>query len=672
MQMGLFLLMSPWRPSDPHDRLGGGYGEISKATMLVERPRLLLLITEDSYFWTHRLDLARAARDAGMDVHIVTRVRDHGKRITDEGFTLVPIPFVRRGRQPFGELFAVLKLALLYRRLKPDIVHHVAMKPMLYGSWAARLAGVPSVVNAFAGLGYAFIEQSWQARLLRAGLQRGLRSALDLPNTRVILQNDEDCNRLILEKVVRRNQVVMIRGSGVDLKTFHPVPEKNHGVPLLVLGARMLWHKGIGEFVEAARILQQQGVRARCVLVGKADPDNPASLSEEQLAHWHQEGIVEWWGHREDMAHVLMSADVVVLPSYAEGLPKILLEACACGKPVVATSVDGCRGIVKDGDNGLLVPAKDPAALASAMRRLVSDPDLRRRMGHRGREIVVNAFSKEQVACETLAVYRELLSRRGRFTSNNTNNNGYPFRQSERKMCAENATNASRSDAMPGACHVSRPRSSIVKRGLDICGSVFGLLLLAPVFAIVAVLIKIDSPGPVFFRQERIGQGFRAFLIYKFRTMVPDAPLKGGTVTTTSDPRITKLGGILRDTKIDELPQLINVLKGEMSLVGPRPEVQEYVDMFRTQYATVLSVRPGMTDLASLKYRHEADILSRAANPEEEYVRHILPDKLRLAEEYVRRSCLGLDLMLIFQTCLKLLPHSKTTDVSYQKNSSIS
>lgn len=211
-----------------------------------------------------------------------------------------------------------------------------------------------------------------------------------------------------------------------------------------------------------------------------------------------------------------------------------------------------------------------------------------------------------------------------------------------------------------------------MKRGLDIIGALFGLLLLAPLFAVIAVLIKIDSPGSVFFRQERIGKGFRAFLIYKFRTMVPNAPLIGGTVTTTSDPRITKLGAILRDTKIDELPQLINVLKGEMSLVGPRPEMQEYVDMFRTQYAKVLSVRPGMTDLASLKYRHEAEILSRAANPEEEYVKHILPDKLRLAEEYVRRSCLGLDLMLIFQTFLKLLPHSKPTEVSYQKNSSIS
>lgn len=206
-----------------------------------------------------------------------------------------------------------------------------------------------------------------------------------------------------------------------------------------------------------------------------------------------------------------------------------------------------------------------------------------------------------------------------------------------------------------------------MKRGVDILGALLGLVFLVPLFALVAMLIKMDSVGPVFFRQERIGKGFRPFLIYKFRTMTFDAPLRGGTITTSRDPRITKLGAILRETKIDELPQLINVLKGDMSLVGPRPEVQEYVDMFRTQYETVLSARPGLTDLASLKYRHEAEILSWAADPKEEYVKRILPDKLRLAEEYVRRSCLSLDVMIILKTVLKLIPHKKPTEASYQR-----
>jgi len=329
--------------------------------------------------------------------------------------------------------------------------------------------------------------------------------------------------------------------------------------------------------------------------------------------------------------------------------------------------VDGCREIIKDEANGLLVPPKDAAALASAIIRLMSDADLSRRMGHRGREIVARSYSKEQVARATLAVYADLLACKGQFASSN----GHLTVPSSSTTARVHIANESRSNVMPSQIPVP-PGSPIVKRALDLCGSMLGLIVLAPLFAIVAVLIKIDSPGPVFFRQERIGKNFRPFLIYKLRTMVRDAPRRGGTVTTTQDPRITKLGTILRDTKLDELPQLINVLKGDMSLVGPRPEVNEYVQMFKTQYTTVLSIRPGMTDLASLKYRHEAEILSWAANPEEEYVRHILPDKLRLAEEYVRRSCLGLDLALICKTFLKLIPHGKPTAVSYSRDSSIS
>lgn len=195
-----------------------------------------------------------------------------------------------------------------------------------------------------------------------------------------------------------------------------------------------------------------------------------------------------------------------------------------------------------------------------------------------------------------------------------------------------------------------------MKRTFDIFLAILGLLVLAPLFGIVALLIKVDSSGPVFFRQERIGKGFRPFVIYKFRTMVQDAHQKGGVLTTGGDPRITRVGRILRQAKIDELPQLLNVLIGDMSLVGPRPEVRQYVELFRKHYDTILAVRPGITDLASLKYRDEAAILARFENPEREYVQRILPDKLRLAEEYVHRSSLVLDLVLIFKTLLTLIP----------------
>ena len=194
-----------------------------------------------------------------------------------------------------------------------------------------------------------------------------------------------------------------------------------------------------------------------------------------------------------------------------------------------------------------------------------------------------------------------------------------------------------------------------MKRVFDIAVAFLGISLLLPLLLLVAVLVKLDSPGPVFFAQKRIGKGFRPFFIYKFRTMVHDAPRKGGSITVGADPRITRVGRILRKAKIDELPQLINILRGEMSFVGPRPEVPQYVELFRQDYEEILNVLPGITDLASLKYRDEAEVLRHAENPEEEYVKHVLPDKIRLAKEYLRRSSLYFDMTLIFKTLLALV-----------------
>jgi lipopolysaccharide/colanic/teichoic acid biosynthesis glycosyltransferase len=193
-----------------------------------------------------------------------------------------------------------------------------------------------------------------------------------------------------------------------------------------------------------------------------------------------------------------------------------------------------------------------------------------------------------------------------------------------------------------------------MKRLFDFIAASVGLVVLSPVFLLVAIMIKLDSRGPVFFRQERIGKGFRPFRIYKFRTMVQDAPRMGSLITSGDDPRITKIGRFLRKTKIDELPQLINILKGEMSLVGPRPEVAQYVELFRHEYEEILKVRPGITDVASLKYRDESVLLGTFSNPSEEYLTRILPDKIRLAKEYVERRSVVFDITLILKTFLKL------------------
>jgi glycosyltransferase involved in cell wall biosynthesis len=375
------------------------------------RPRLLFLITEDWYFWSHRLDLARAAAQAGFDVSIATRVTNHGERVQREGFRLFPISLFRRSRNPFVELAAVLELVRLYRREQPTIVHHVAMKPILYGSLAAWIFGVPVVVNAFAGLGYAFTDKTRRGSQVHMYLRRALKILLRLSKSVVIFQNKDDRDLLFEEGVVEMQQTRIIPGSGVDTKIFDVRLSAEEG-PVVMLASRMLWDKGIGEFVEASRRLKQKGVAVRCVLVGRCDEHNPAAIEPTQIRRWVQEGLVEWWEHRDEMPSTLASATIVVLPSYREGLPKVLLEAAACGKPLIATDVPGCRDIVTHGVNGLLVPVRDPAALAAAIDSLLGDSSLRAAMGAAGREVVIRDFSVEKVAGRVVDLYRELLARR--------------------------------------------------------------------------------------------------------------------------------------------------------------------------------------------------------------------------------------------------------------------
>jgi glycosyltransferase involved in cell wall biosynthesis len=371
--------------------------------------KLLFFITEDWYFWSHRLPLARAARQSGFDVVLVTRVSEHAERIRAEGIKLVPIDIRRRGRNPLRELGLLAQLARIYRAERPDLVHHVALKPVLYGAIAARLAGVRAKVSALAGLGYVFLATHLKGRLLRAWVRLAYRLLLNGRNSRTIVQNDDDRAMLVGGGVLRPESVVVIRGSGVDLRRFVPADE-TPGAAVVVLVSRMLRDKGVIEFVEAARALRLGGATARFALVGDADPENPTTLTVDQLRAWQQEGVIEWWGWRDDTERVFAQSHIVCLPSYREGLPKVLLEAAACGRAIVTTDVPGCRDVVRDGDNGLLVPPRDAAALARALAALLADPERRRRMGRRGRQIVESEFSVERVNAETLAVYRQLLA----------------------------------------------------------------------------------------------------------------------------------------------------------------------------------------------------------------------------------------------------------------------
>ena len=370
--------------------------------------KLVYFVTEDWYFCSHRLPLAVAAKEAGYAVYVVTRVASHGDEIRSAGLELIPLDLSRRGRNPLTELHVIRQLTEIYKRLHPDIVHHVALKPVLYGSIAARFAGVPNVVNAMAGLGYLYSSNNATARLARPLVKMVMRALLNNDRTTVILQNPDDVAVMCDSGIVPRERVALIRGSGVDPEAYREQPEPQ-GVPVVMLASRLLWDQGVGEFVAAARTLLAGGHEARFVLVGDSDDANPASIDSATLDSWHRDGNVELWGRRNNMPDVLAQAHIVCLPSYREGVPKVLIEAASCGRPIVTTDAPGCREIVRHGENGLLVPMRDASALADAIRTLLEDPDLRSRMGQAGREIVKNEFTVEAVVNSTLDVYETML-----------------------------------------------------------------------------------------------------------------------------------------------------------------------------------------------------------------------------------------------------------------------
>lgn len=371
------------------------------------KPRILFFITEDWYFWSHRLPIAQGIRNKGFEVLIAAILNKHKERIEKEGFRLIPIGLKRKSKNIIKEIYSILEIIRIYRKEKPDIVHHVAIKPILYGSFAARLTGVPYVVNALTGLGFIFIKKGWLASAIRKLIVFIYRLAFLSKNTFAIFQNPEDLKLFVDLHIVKNNRAVLIRGSGVDTAHFLNLPEPA-GIPVITLAARMLWDKGIKELVDATRQLHNNGVKCRTVLVGIPDPDNPASIPKHVLRDWHAEGLVEWWGYRSDMADVFAKSNIVVLPSYREGLPKVLLEAASCGRSIVATDVPGCREIVRNNINGFLVPPYDSKSLAAALKTLIKNPKLRAKMGASGREIVIAEFSEENVVKQTMEVYEKI------------------------------------------------------------------------------------------------------------------------------------------------------------------------------------------------------------------------------------------------------------------------
>ena len=376
------------------------------------------MLNEAYFFMSHRLALARAVQEAGMEVH-VAGPSDHvwapsgfsTAEIEKQGFQFHEIPMSRRGVNPIVELRTFLALIFLYRKLRPDTVHHFTIKPNLYGGLAARITRVPMVVFSVTGLGHVFVGSGWLAVTRKKIISALLKISMGDTRSRAIFQNPDDRHQLVAANIVKSESTCLILGSGVDVGEFTATPIPENDNPLVVFCARLIWEKGVGEFVEAARILKKDGIVARFALVGDTKPSNPRAVPRETLEAWDREKTVEWWGFCANMTDVLAQSQIVCLPStYGEGIPKILLEAAASGRAIVTTNIAGCRESVADGISGFLVQPGNVSLLAAKLRTLIDDPGLAAQMGREGRKLAEEKFDVRQIVSATLKVYGELNS----------------------------------------------------------------------------------------------------------------------------------------------------------------------------------------------------------------------------------------------------------------------
>ncbi len=368
-------------------------------------PKILFFSNTSWFLYNFHLHLAQILRDHGNEIVLLAPCDEYSSRLEQEGFRWIDIRLSRQGMNLLKEGKSLFKLYQVYRQERPDIVHHFTVKSVLYGTIVARLLGIRRIVNGISGLGYLFTNQGLVAQILSRLLlfmYRGL-----LVQTTVIFENRDDQEFFRKMGLVNPGKNFLVIGTGVDTIKFNFVPE-NNGVPIIVLPARLLWDKGVGEFVIAARQLKQEGIQARFVLVGNIDLGNPSAVPEIQLQEWIREGVVEWWGWQEDMPSVLAQTHIVCLPSYREGVPKALLEAASIGRPIVASNVPGCREVIKDGINGFLVPPKEPGQLAIALRKLINDSTLRGKMGASSRKLAVERFDRRHITEQILAIYQSM------------------------------------------------------------------------------------------------------------------------------------------------------------------------------------------------------------------------------------------------------------------------
>jgi glycosyltransferase involved in cell wall biosynthesis len=378
--------------------------------------RLAFLITEDWYFRQHFLALAIAARDVGYDIHVLCRTGERGpgaaEAIRMAGLGLHEIPFARSGVNPIKDLSTRRRITETYRTLNPDIVHHIALKPIIHGQAAARSVGIPARVNFLPGFGHVFTSDTLKTRLLRPLITHALSRALAGEDIGLMVMNQDDRAEIAALAGAAASRVTVLPGTGVDLNRFKQTPEP-HGPPVVTYVGRFLRDKGLGELVEAGRLLDRRDATVKIRLVGAPDPSNPASIGASELAAWEKETFIEILPWTDDVAAVWCRSHVAVLPSYREGFGMSLGEAAASGRALIATDVPGCREAVLDGKSGILVPPRDPVSLAGGIETLAFDAAIRQRFAAVARQDAEQRMSLGRINQRVLDLYDGVL-RNGR------------------------------------------------------------------------------------------------------------------------------------------------------------------------------------------------------------------------------------------------------------------
>jgi len=561
----------------------------------------------DMNLYLFRRPIMRKLVAVGWRVTAVVPEGEYSSQFAVDGIEHVSYQIDRRGMYSLQEVKVIFRLWRILRNLKPDVVHSFTMKPNIYGTIAARLARVPVIVNSVTGLGSYFLDGETAGRTRKVLL--GLYRLAGFLNTKSIFQNRDDLSFFLQQNLILDCKTSLIKGSGVDLERFKPErfsqeqkdqlrAEINIPAGHLVVTciSRLLKDKGVGEFCDAAKLLKKKWRgKVTFLLVGDYYDGNPSTLSRDYIDELVKDEIIRFVGWRHDIPELLSISDVVTLPSYREGLPVSLQEALAMGKPVVTTDAPGCRETVDDDVNGFLVEVRNADAVAQAVEQLLHDEGLREQMGFASLEKAKAEFDVRRITDQNVALYQKLLK-------------GVPFRRLP--LCS--------------------------KRFFDLLVIIFFLPLLLPVLLLLTFLVRIRLGSPILFRQVRPGIYGRPFRIYKFRTMTDNRDARGELLPDAE--RLTGFGKFLRSTSLDELPELINVLFGDMSLVGPRPLLMEYLDRYNEQQYRRHEVLPGITGWAQINGRN-------AISWDEKFAYDLW---------YVDNRSILLDLKILWMTVLKV------------------